>query len=125
MSDISKFGDVLVNFLFSAAKLKATASYDGVKVSNHVLMQALNTSNIKSPPRTDKHQKGDFVESIIAKAWNVLFSTEEMIDILAEGLYGKTIDSRKSSVEAEIESFVILLNRIHSHPNVSLDILSP
>ncbi|MHC1604883.1 MAG: ribonuclease III family protein [Candidatus Methanofastidiosia archaeon] len=115
MSDISKFGDVLVNFLYSAARLKATGEHDGIKVSNHVLMQALNKSTLVSPPRKDKHEKGDFVEETVARAWQTLFTTEEMIDILCDSIKGKDLSDRQSEIEAEIEAFSTLIDKIGAY----------
>ncbi|HHN81367.1 MAG TPA: hypothetical protein ENN11_01945 [Methanomicrobia archaeon] len=113
MGGHSKFGDVLVNYVCSVAKLRVTGLYDGIKVSNHVLMQALNHSKVVSPPRTDKHQKGDFVEALIARAWGPLFSTEDMIDIISSSFQGKDLSTRESFIDAQIEAFSVLLDLIH------------
>lgn len=113
MGGHSKFGDVLVNYVCSVAKLRVTGLYDGIKVSNHVLMQALNHSKVVSPPRTDKHQKGDFVEALIAGAWGPLFSTDDMIDIISSSFEGKDLSTRESFIDAQIEAFSVLLDRIH------------
>lgn len=114
MSGISKFGDVLVNFVVSAAMFRVTGIYDGIKVSNHVLMQALLQSSVSSPPRTDKHQKGDFVEAYIASAWNNPFSTEDMIDILSTNMAGSDFSTRQSSIEAQIGAVTTLIDAINA-----------
>ncbi|RZN50440.1 hypothetical protein EF808_00220 [archaeon] len=113
MGGHSTFGDVLVNYVCSVAKLRVTGLYDGIKVSNHVLMQALNHSKVASPPRTDKHQKGDFVEALIAGAWGSLFSTDDMIDIISSSFEGKDLSTRESFIDAQIKAFSVLLDRIH------------
>ena len=113
MSGISKFGDVLVNFVMSAAIYRVSQGYDGIKVSNHVLMQALLQSSVKSPPRTDKHQKGDFVEAYVAAAWNNPFTTDDMITILANSLEGKDLSSRQGSIDAQIDAVAALINAIN------------
>ncbi|MBN1785742.1 MAG: hypothetical protein JW825_01975 [Candidatus Methanofastidiosa archaeon] len=113
-SNLAKFGDVLVNFLFSAAYLDSKGTYDGFKISNHVLMQALNTSKFKAPPRSDKHQRGDYVESIIASAWNDILSLDEMIAIISADIKGADMDTREASIDAQIHAISILLDRIHS-----------
>lgn len=113
MGGHSTFGDVLVNYVCSVAKLRVTGQYDGIKVSNHVLMQALNHSKVSSPPRTDKHQKGDFVEALIAQAWGPAFSTEDMIDIVSTSFLDKDLSTRESFIDAQIEAFTVLLDRIH------------
>lgn len=112
MSGISKFGDVLVNFVVSAAVYRVSGRHDGIKVSNHVLMQALLQSSVPSPPRTDKHAKGDFVEAYIAAAWNNPFSTENMIDILASDLADKDLSSRQASIDAQIHAVCALIDAI-------------
>jgi len=112
MTGISKFGDVLVNFVVSAAMWRVTGIHDGIKVSNHILMQALLHSTIRSPPRTDKHQKGDYVEALIASAWNAPFSTDDMISLLASSLSGHDLSTREACIEAQIRAVSDLLDRI-------------
>jgi len=112
-SDLSKFGDVLVNFLFSAAYLETKGLYDGFKVSNHVLMQALNRSNFKPPSRSDKHQRGDYVEAIVARAWERIFTTDDMVSILSDSIAESDMGSREGSIEAQIKAFAALLNGIY------------
>ena len=114
MSGISKFGDVLVNFVMSAAVYRVSGAYDGIKFSNHVLMQALLQSTLSSPPRTDKHQKGDFVEGFIAAAWNNPYTAEDMISILAENLEGKDISTRQGSIDAQIAAIASLIDVINA-----------
>jgi len=116
-SNISKFGDVLVNFLFSAAYLGSKGLYDGFKVSNHVLMQALNRSRFKVPPRSDKHQRGDYVEALVASAWGKLLTMDEMIDILSDNIIDADMDGRENSIEAQIVAFTALLDAIYERSN--------
>ena len=115
MAGIAKFGDVLVNFIFSAAKLKATGEYDGVKVTNHVLMNALNLSDVPSPTRMDKHQKGDYVESIVAEAYERYYSVDDLVDILYQAISGLSFSSRQESIDTQIVAFTVLLNEIEKH----------
>jgi hypothetical protein len=77
------FGDALVNFLYSLAKSRATGEWTGEKVSNYVLSQALILSEVESPGGLDKHEKGDYVEGYIGKAWiDKIVTTEEAASIL-------------------------------------------
>lgn len=112
-SKIAKFGDVLVNFLFSVAYLETKGAYDGFKVSNHVLMHALNKSSFKAPPRSDKHQRGDYVESIVANAWNSTMTSEEMIGVLKGSIGDRDMSKRDLSIEVQIDAFACLLDRIY------------
>ncbi|HPR41891.1 MAG TPA: ribonuclease III family protein [Candidatus Methanofastidiosa archaeon] len=112
-SNLSKFGDVLVNFLFSAAYLGSKGLYDGFKVTNHVLMQALNNSRFKAPPRSDKHQRGDYVEALIAKAWGRLLTMDEMVSLLSDSIADADMGSRESSTDAQIRAFTVLLDEIY------------
>jgi len=112
-SKIAKFGDVLVNFLFSVAYLETKGTYDGFKVSNHVLMHALNKSSFKPPPRSDKHQRGDYVESIVAEAWGPVMTTEEMVGVLKASISERDMSNRELSIEAQIDAFACLLDKIY------------
>jgi hypothetical protein len=105
------FGDALVNFLYSLAKSRATGVWTGEKVSNYVLSQALIISRVEQPGGLDKHEKGDYVEGYIAKAWiDEVVTTEEAAGIVVETL--KRHDLEENEQEAMVEAFTTLLNYI-------------
>ncbi len=109
--NLKGFGDALVNFLYSLAKSKATGTWMGVKVSNYVLSEALNKSDLDKPGGLDKHEKGDYVEEYIARSWiEGILATEDAVSILATSL--KKYDSEEEK-EATVEAFRTLLNYIN------------
>ena len=92
--NLSSFGDVLVNFLFSYALSRACGVWEGKKVSNSILATSLTYSHIKKPSRSDRQMLGNFVESFIARAWvEGIVSTEECVDVLSSNLLQEDIDS--------------------------------
>jgi hypothetical protein len=105
------FGDSLINFLYSLAKSKTINIWTGEKVSNYVLSQALIFSTLNQPGGLDKHEKGDFVEGYIARAWiEGIITLEEATSILVSTL--SKYDLEEHEQEAMIEAFTSLLNAI-------------
>ncbi|HDZ36641.1 MAG TPA: hypothetical protein ENH81_07030 [Thermococcus sp.] len=84
---LSKFGDSLVNFVFSLALSEYLNRPTGERVPNASLTIALELSDLRHvvPPRTDKHGKGDIAEAIFAYAWlEGKITVEEAVKILKE-----------------------------------------
>lgn len=112
------FGDALVNFLYSLAKSKVTGVWIGEKVSNSILSQALIASDLEKPGGLDKHEKGDYVEGYIAKAWiEGIVTTEEATAVLIAVL--TLYDLEEEEREAVVEAFKTLLNHIQKKGNLS------
>ena len=110
-NDFKGFGDALINFLYSLAKSKVLQVWIGDKVSNYVLSQALIMSQVNQPGGLDKHEKGDYVEGYIAKAWiDGLLTTDEAVTILVRNL--KKYDLEEREQEAMVEAFRELLDYI-------------
>ncbi|MBU7047317.1 MAG: hypothetical protein HXS54_12870 [Theionarchaea archaeon] len=110
-NDFKGFGDALINFLYSLAKSKVLKVWIGDKVSNYVLSQALIMSQVNQPGGLDKHEKGDYVEGYIAKAWiDGLLTTDEAVTILVKNL--KKYDLEEREQEGMVEAFRELLNYI-------------
>ena len=82
---LSKFGDSLVNFVFSLALSEYLDRPTGERVPNASLSIALELAGLRHviPPRTDKHGKGDIAEAIFAYAWlEGDITVEEAVEIL-------------------------------------------
>jgi len=82
---LSKFGDSLVNFVFSLALSEYLGRPTGERVPNASLSIALELAGLRHviPPRTDKHGKGDIAEAIFAYAWlEGDITVEEAVEIL-------------------------------------------
>jgi len=82
---LSKFGDSLVNFVFSLALSEYLGRPTGERVPNASLTIALELAGLRHvvPPRTDKHGKGDIAEAIFAYAWlEGKITVEEAVEIL-------------------------------------------
>ncbi|MFQ6087743.1 MAG: ribonuclease III family protein [Candidatus Methanofastidiosia archaeon] len=115
--NLSSFGDVLLNFLYSLAKSEVSMRYEGERVKNHVLARALSNSKVEVPRRLDKHGKGDFVENFIAKAWiEKLISTKEAVEILKSSLSRCGLEREE---DAMVEGFSKLLDEIERRKGVS------
>lgn len=110
---LEKFGDVFVNFIYSLAKSRALGAYDGMKVPNSCLAEALTLSEIESPRRSDRHKKGDFVEKTIARSWiDGKITEEECVEILCSVLIKGNLETRNKEKRAIVEAFKDLLNEI-------------
>ncbi|MCD6128063.1 MAG: hypothetical protein J7J21_06835 [Methanomicrobia archaeon] len=110
---LEKFGDSLINFIYSLAKSEVMKEYDGIKVPNSCLAEALTLSDFESPRRSDKHKKGDFVERIVAESWIEGKITErECVEIIKSTIRKYDLRDRKEERRAMIEGFKNLLNEI-------------
>ena len=86
---LAKFGDSLLNFVFSLALSEYLGRPTGERVPNASLAIALEASGLKHliPPRTDKHGKGDIAEAIFAYAWlEGAITIEEAVELIRENL---------------------------------------
>ena len=111
-SNLSAFGDAVVNFLYSLAKSKVEGRYTGNKVSNSALSEALIRSKIKSLRRSDKKMRGDFVEALIGKGYiEKVFNIDEAVEILAEKLKGKNLNDPDEEREAIAEAFSYFIDK--------------
>ena len=104
-SNLSAFGDAVVNFLYSVAKSRVQGRYTGKKVSNVALSDALVKSKLDSPRRSNKKIKGDLVEALIGRGYiEKVFDIEDAVDVLSKKLKGKDlndpIEERKAISEA-------------------------
>lgn len=109
--DLKGFGDSLVNFLYSLAKSWVIGTWTGEKVSNYVLAQALIFSDVENPGGLDKHEKGDYVEGLIAHAWiTKTITIEEAAKVLGSIL--QKYDLEENEQEAMVNAFSILLDYI-------------
>ncbi len=110
-SNLSAFGDAVVNFLYSVAKSRVQGRYTGKKVSNIALSDALAKSKIESPRRSDKKMRGDFVEALIGKGYiEKVFDIDEAVDILSEKLIGKDLNDPDEERKAIAEAFSYFLD---------------
>ena len=86
---LAKFGDSLLNFVFSLALSEYLGKPTGERVPNASLSMALELSGLRHivPPRTDKHGKGDIAEALFAYAWlEGAITIEEASRIIRENL---------------------------------------
>lgn len=117
--NLAKFGDALVNLIYSLARSIARGEPDGAKVSNKVLSDALSDAGLRelAPSRADRHELGDFAEAIVAYAWiENLIEIEEAAQILADPLkkidFQKRKEIRKGSKKGFKKLLVTISNRI-------------
>lgn len=110
--NLAKFGDALVNLIYSLARSIAKRDPDGAKVSNKVLSDALSSAGLRkiAPSRSDRHELGDITESIIAYAWiNDKIEIKEAAEIISKFLDKKDFQSRKKTKKMSEKGFKNLL----------------
>lgn len=119
--NLAKFGDALVNLIYSLARSVAKGEPDGAKVPNRVLSDALSESGLRdlAPPRSDRHELGDFAEAMIAYAWiENLIEIEEASEILVEPLKKIDFQKRKEIHRGSKKGFKKLMVTISSRINI-------
>ncbi|ACJ15866.1 hypothetical protein, conserved [Thermococcus onnurineus NA1] len=115
---LSKFGDSLINFVFSLALSEYLGRPTGERVPNASLSIALELSGLRHvvPPRTDKHGKGDIAEAIFAYAWlEGKITVEEAVEILKENFTEDVthFSRRKEAIgKAFAEVFKVIKGRL-------------
>ncbi|ASJ04305.1 ribonuclease III family protein [Thermococcus barossii] len=115
---LSKFGDSLINFVFSLALSEYLGKPTGERVPNASLSIALELSGLRHlvPPRTDKHGRGDIAEAIFAYAWlEGRITVEEAVEILKENFTGDVthFSMRKEAIgRAFAEVFKVIGERL-------------
>ncbi len=116
--NLSKFGDSLVNFVFSLALSEYLGYPSAGRVPNASLAMALELAGLRHvfPPRTDKHEKGDIAEAIFAYAWlEKKITIEEAVEILRKNLTDDVMHfTRKKEVigKAFSEVFKVIKERL-------------
>lgn len=94
---LASLGDAYVNFIYSLALSKKRGEPTGIKVSSHILSQALKKAKLREllPQRMDRHKFGDAAEALIVHAWmqgkitieesvNILSSSEDAVEAFAK-----------------------------------------
>jgi len=102
---LARFGDSLVNFLFSLAITRTSGRPTGLRMDNKILAEAVRKSTLRGliPRRTDRKAVGDYAEAIIAYAWlKGIITTDESIEILARDL-DNPVNAFKNLIEKIME----------------------
>ncbi|MFA4640464.1 ribonuclease III family protein [Pyrococcus kukulkanii] len=94
---LAKFGDSLINFLYSLALTEFLGRPTGDRVPNASLAIALDLAGLsKGLRRMDKHAKGDYAEALIAEAWlKGLITEREAVEIIKANLSEDVLDFSK------------------------------
>ncbi|ASJ17391.1 hypothetical protein A3L04_10080 [Thermococcus chitonophagus] len=94
---LAKFGDSLINFLYSLALTEFLGKPTGDRVPNASLAIALDLAGLsKGLRRMDKHAKGDYAEALIAEAWlKGLITEREAVEIIKANLSEDVLDFSK------------------------------
>lgn len=109
----AKLGDSFLNFVYSAAKTRATGRPAGERVPNKVLSRALKLSELKL--RVEKRDKGGMVEAILGYAWfHGFISLEEAIEIVSSEISRMEFESRSLEMEALAKALSNLLEVVMS-----------
>ncbi|WP_456368019.1 ribonuclease III family protein [Thermococcus sp.] len=86
---LAKFGDSLLNFIFSLALSEYLGRPTSERVPNSSLALAIEMAGLRklAPPRSDKHTRGDVAEAVLAYAWlEGLITIDEAVEIIRENL---------------------------------------
>ena len=115
--DLAMLGDSFVNFIYSLAKSCALEKFDGWKIPNKVLAQALRDAELRYlvSHKASRHNLGDAVEALIVHAWlyqNI--SIEELTTILYTQLKTGDFSDRKKEERSAIQAFTSLLLEIRN-----------
>ncbi|GAB6102622.1 ribonuclease III family protein [Thermococcus atlanticus] len=116
--NLSKFGDSLINFVFSLALSEYLGHPSAGRVPNASLAMALELAGLKHlfPPRTDKHGKGDIAEAVFAYAWlERKITIDEAAEILRKNLTDDVMNfARKKEAigRAFCEVFKVIKERL-------------
>ena len=109
---LAKFGDALINFLYSVAKSVVTGDFCGEKVSDRSLASALRETSLKEALRSRRtvDDLGDAVEAYCAYLWIKQYvSMDEMIDVLINAIKGLDLGHHIAEKDAERRAFKALI----------------
>ncbi|MHA1130813.1 MAG: ribonuclease III family protein [Candidatus Helarchaeota archaeon] len=113
--DLAKLGDTFLNFVYSLAKSGVLSKFDGWKIPDKVLAQALRDAEMRKyiTQRASSHDLGDAVEALVVHEW--LFqkiTIEEITDILFSHLKTGDLSDRIKEARAAVQAITALLLRI-------------
>ena len=114
--DLAKLGDNFVNFVYSVAKSCALEKFEGWKVSDRVLSQALREAGFRTliSHRASTHELADAVEALIVYEWLVeQISIEELATILYDNLKTGDFSDRKKEERSAMQAFTAVLLEIN------------
>ena len=118
---LAKFGDALINFLYSIAKSIVTGKFCGEKVSDRSLAAALRETCLKEElqSRRTVDDLGDAVEAFCAHLWiKKLVSLEEMVMVLTNAINELELGHHKAEKVAERQAFKTLIDYLLTKRNV-------
>ncbi|MBD3193108.1 MAG: hypothetical protein GF308_20910 [Candidatus Heimdallarchaeota archaeon] len=115
---LAKFGDTVINFIYSWAKTKCLKTPMGERVYDKALAEAIRQSNLRNvmPSSSSSGDLGDGAEALIGFAFlEELMDLEEMTEIIQEIWETESpqaFSSRKKEKRFMIECFTSLLLEI-------------
>ncbi len=118
--DLAKLGDTFVNFIYSIAKSCVLERFEGWKIPDKVLADALRDADLRSiiSQRGSAHNLGDAVEALIVYDWlNQRHSIEDLSGILYEHLKNGDFSDRKKEARIASQAFTALLLEIKNFFN--------
>jgi len=116
--DLAKFGDALVNFIYSLAKTKAYDNPVGERVYDKALLEAVREAGLRAlmPSSSPAGDVGDGAEALIGHSYlSGLFTIDELVTILESSIHTYDLEAfEKRSKEREImtKAFTKLLLEI-------------
>jgi len=113
--ELAKLGDNFVNFIYSLAKSCALGKFEGWKVSDKVLSQAVREADFRTmvSHRASPHDLADAVEALIVHTWlTERISIEELATILYDNLKTGDFSDRKKEERSALQAFTVVLLEI-------------
>jgi len=120
--NLAKFGDALVNFIYSLAKTKVFDKPVGERVYDKALSEAVRDAGLRSlmPSSSSAGEVGDGAEALVGHSFlKGIFTIEELTAILESSIQKYTLENfEKRSKEREIMTkalsklLIEIINRI-------------
>lgn len=116
--NLAKFGDALVNFIYSLAKTKVYGKPVGERVYDKALSEAVRGADLRAlmPSSSSAGDIGDGAEALIGHSYlNGLYTIDELVAIVESSIQKHDLEAyEKRSKEREIiaEAFTKLLLEI-------------
>ena len=116
--NLAKFGDALVNFIYSLAKTKVYDKPVGERVYDKALLEAVRQAGLRAlmPSSSTAGEVGDGAEALIGHSYlNGLYTIDELVAIVESSIQNYDLEAyEKRSKEREIiaEAFTKLLLEI-------------
>lgn len=113
----ASLGDSLTNFLYSCAISLSKRKMTGVKVSDRILVEGYQQSQLRSwlPLHGNRKDQANGLEALVFYVWVVHeYTTEEMSLVIRSVLQGGPLGSNDEEKRTAAKAFTKLFNTFHN-----------